>query len=102
MITLTTTSDITVSWNIAYGKKGFPRSLTSSLYCWKTRRRSTTRSLATHVLARLRAHEPGARAVRRDRLERAAAGGLLRPRRRGDTEADHQVEMQPDQREDAA
>ena len=33
MITMTTISDMTVSWNIAYGKNGFPRSLTSALYC---------------------------------------------------------------------
>ena len=31
MITATTTKLMTVSWNIAYGKKGFPRRWTSSL-----------------------------------------------------------------------
>ena len=41
MITITTTSDMIVSCSIAYGKNGFPRSLTSSLYCLKTRWRST-------------------------------------------------------------
>jgi hypothetical protein len=31
MMTDTTTSDMTVSWNIAHGWKGFPRVWTSSL-----------------------------------------------------------------------
>ena len=31
MMTVTTTRLITVSWNIAYGKNGLPRSLTSCL-----------------------------------------------------------------------
>ena len=46
-MTTMTTNDMIVSCHIAYGKNGFPRSLTSSLYCWKTRRRSTMRSLGT-------------------------------------------------------
>src|SRR5690348_11802660 len=100
MITHTTTNDITVSCHIANGKNGFPRSLTSALYCWKTRRRSITRSLGTAVPPRARLHEARAPAVRRLRRERPRAGGLLRPRRRRHAEPDHEVQVQPDQRED--
>src|SRR4051794_23275525 len=107
MIKSTTTSDMIVSWSIAYGKNFFPRSLTSSLYCLKTRWRSWTRSLdATVALRPLdavavdaapvrsvavdpdgRAREADARAVRgcrRRRIARAAARCVLRPRGRGD------------------
>ena len=45
-----------MSWNIAYGKNGFPRSLTSSLYCLKTAL-ALDEAVASHValLLRLRA-----------------------------------------------
>ena len=64
MITITTTSDMIVSWSIAYGKNFFPRSLTSSLYWRKTLWRSSTRSLGTIDLrgvTRRRAREAVAR-----------------------------------------
>src|SRR6185437_8417209 len=107
MITITTASDMIVSWSIAYGKNGFPRSLTSSLYCLKTRWRSAIRSLAMCPLldcglgarGRACAVRPGSvgpRAVG-GRRKRAETGGRLRPRRRGHAQADHQVEVQRDQ-----
>ena len=43
MITLTTTRLITVSWNMACGKNGFPSLLTSSLYWENASRRRRTR-----------------------------------------------------------
>src|ERR1051325_6184384 len=102
MITHTTTTHMTVSCHIAYEKNGFPRFLTSSLYCWKTRRRSTTRSLAIRTPSRPRRHQTGAAAVGGDGLERPGAGGLRRPRRRCDAEPDDEVQVQADQREDPA
>src|SRR5215510_9397520 len=101
-ITHTTTSDMIVSWSIAYGKNGFPRSLTSSLYCWKTRRRSTTRGLATIASARARPRHADAAAVTPVAVERPEAGCRLRPRRRRDAEAHDEVQVQADQRRDRA
>src|SRR3954471_14194973 len=99
MITTTTTNDMIVSCHIAYGKNGFPRSLTSSLYCWKTRRRSTIRSLATRVPPRRRTRQTRpAAAIRRRFRERTRSGCFLRPRRGGDTEAHDEVQVQPDER----
>src|SRR4051812_23602122 len=105
MITATTTSDMIVSCSIAYGWNGFPRCLTSSLYCWNWRRRVSRRVLTGTRPPRARLDESGARAVRAGavlRVGRPAAGRVLRPRRRGDAEADDEVEVQPDQRRDRA
>src|SRR4051812_13058825 len=102
MTTTTTTNDMTVSCHIAYGKNGFPRSLTSRLYCSKTRTRWTIRSSATDAAsARCGTRQAGARRRGR-RLDRPGACRMLRPRRRGDAEAHDEVEVQTDQREDRA
>src|SRR5262245_20314365 len=106
MITITTTSDMTVSWNIAYGKNFFPRDLTSALYWRKTRWRSTTLSLGTLDSCAIGRHGRGAVAARPRAvglgLVRARARRVLRPRRRGHAEADHEVEVQRDQRDQPA
>ena len=93
MITATTTIDMIVSWSIAYGKNGFPRVLTSSLYCLKTLRCSSRR-------VGLPSAAPAP--VRGRLVERAGSGRFLRPRRRRDAEPDDEIEVQPDQGDDRA
>ena len=104
MMTITTTRLMTVSWNIACGKNDFPRVLTSSLYFANSRRRSSSEASSPSAPFR----GPGARGPARGRplgrlvLDPRRAGGLLRPRRRGDAEADDEVQVQADQRQDRA
>src|SRR5918994_1088718 len=100
-ITLTTTRLITVSWNIAYGKNGFPSRSTSSLYRLCSARRSSIRRLATGAAsATAGTDEPLAASRRCRRLGALAARGVGRPGRRGDAETDDEVEVQADQAED--
>src|SRR5215467_1098983 len=99
-ITTTTTNDMIVSCHMANGKNGFPRSLTSSLYCLKTRWRSAIRSSAMSGLLRGARCLRRARSVRPGRRQRAHPRGLLRPRRRRDAETNYEIDVQCDQPDD--
>src|SRR5687767_3336932 len=92
-MTETTTRLITVSWNIAYGWNCFPSRSTSSLYRWCCARRSSTALLATRPPS-ARSRTQQAPLTARLRLGALPAGRLLRPRRRADAEADHEVDVQ--------
>ena len=104
MITPTTTRLITVSWNIAYGKNGFPVALDVLLVALVLARGARSiRGYSPSEPPRPAGPDEALSAARwRRRLVALAPGGVVRPRRRGDAEADDEIEVQADQREDRA